>query len=397
MLKYILVFIFTISLIINKLDAQSWRFPDCMDLEVSEINFINNDTLLVTVYNQCNSCIQHQYTSLTAYLNEDTIAVEDMIASKPSPANNDEYTYTLLIKKPLQIINGLWFEMLFICDSLKHADNLVVNIPPNIILQEDRITITRDFNCNQISIDGDFTNYDIHIADEFNNIITNFTGASSPIKINTAVFDNQLHYLTIQHQQLEKVRLHKLFSPCNANVELTEISLEEAQANQFISFTIEERDILITEFKENAWPFHGKIVDTDSIEFDVNQQYPLSRAIYAFVPDDQVAPGHVETIGLEFNQVFSLNNLNMDLTKLTSNEQFRDEFIQTGSQNPMLAKFGFHQTYLIGYGQPIQITKVESVINHPDKIFVSGTFSGITEPYNVAEIFNGQFKVLIEN
>jgi len=591
MFKISTIYIITIFLIVNEANAQSWRFPDCRDLEVTEINFINIDTMLVTVYNHCDTCDQHVYTGLIAYLNEDTVAIEDVLGSKPNPANNDEYTYTLLPQKPFQISNDLWFEMAYgLCDSLKFADNLVIHIPPYIILNEDRITVNQNLSCNELYIDGDFTNYEIHISDEFNNSVANFTEAESPLKINTTAFDDQLYYLTVQHQNLENVRLRTLVTSCNneddetasapqfnlvadslilleyyydfdgewpveelllqlvenveignntyagfsapnltfngfdqnddgildynflpiryengyhyerrenrevvvlkdginlgdswsdefiyesgdtsrytfdvvafyetynefgidyenvyqiketfhfssashaqisthyyneeygiirreipyyisgtygpiifnriiTNIKSQEISLENAQSNQFISFTIGERNIKITEFKENAWPFHGKIIHTDSIEFNANMEYPVSRAIYAFVPDNQVMGNHIETFGLEFNQIFLKSDLNMDSDKLINNEQFTTEFIQIGAQNATLSNFAFHQTYVIGKGQPIQVTNVESVLDHDNMIFVTGTFNG-NMPYDIGKISNGQFKVLIEN
>jgi len=211
--KFTSICIITIFLILNEANAQSWRFPDCRDLEVSKINFINTDTLLVTVYNNCDTCDQHVYTGLIAFINEDTVAIEDILGSKPNPANNNEYTYTLLPQKPFQISNNLWFEMAYgLCDSLKFAADLVINIPPHIVLQEERITVNPNLSCNELNIDGDFGNYDIIIFDEFNNSVTNFTGADSPLKINTTAFNNQLYYLTIQHQNLEPVRLRKIIT-----------------------------------------------------------------------------------------------------------------------------------------------------------------------------------------
>jgi len=86
----------------------------------------------------------------------------------------------------------------------------------------------------------------------------------------------------------------------------------------------------------------------------------------------------------------------MDLNNVISNEQFKNQFIQVGAQNPTLSNFAFHQTYIIGNGQPFQVTKVETVIYNDNMIFVTGTFSG-SMPYDIGEISNGQFKVLIKN
>lgn len=191
-------------------------------------------------------------------------------------------------------------------------------------------------------------------------------------------------------------------------VEPSAIKLEEAKAEQFISFTIGERNIILTEFKEDAWPFHGRIVWNDSIEFDTLTEYPISRAIYASVPDDQSPPNHIETFGLEFNQIFSQNEVDVNAKKVISHETFRKEFIQDGEQNLDISTFGFHQTYLFGHAtnpSSMRVTKIEHILEHDNMIFVSGEFSGSGDfhshyglnPFNLGAISNGKFKVIIEN
>lgn len=172
------------------------------------------------------------------------------------------------------------------------------------------------------------------------------------------------------------------------------ITLEDAKSNQIITFKIGVRDIKLTEFKEDSWPFSGKIIQ-NNIEYDVYTEYPLKRSIYASIPKDQALEDNLETFGLEFNQLFSLNDLNSNLNKVIDEKQFRREFARIGEQNPLFTNFGYHQTYLIGKGERVKITNVENIIGHKNMIFVTGMFSG-NLGFNI-DITKGRFKVLIEN
>jgi len=130
MLKYFFVSLLT-SLFVTDGSSQTWRFPDCRDLEVTNMCFGLNgsDTLFVTVRNNCDTCEQNVYTGLIAYLNEDAVAVEDELYAKPSPYNNDEFEYTLLTNSQFVLSDSLRFEMVSLCDTIKYADDLVIKIP----------------------------------------------------------------------------------------------------------------------------------------------------------------------------------------------------------------------------------------------------------------------------
>jgi len=216
--KFISISIASLLLFVSDIFAQGWRFPDCRDLEITNMqyNSIAADTLFVTVKNNCDTCNQHVYTGLSAYLNEDIVALEDIIYSKPSPENNAEYIYTLLTNQPFELSTKLRFEMVAgLCDTIIYSENLTIKIPPHIIIQPDRITINPNFICKELHIEGDFANYDITIYDELNNSIADFTEADSPLKINTLSFDDLIYFLCIQHQDLEDVRLQTIIKSCN--------------------------------------------------------------------------------------------------------------------------------------------------------------------------------------
>ncbi len=200
---------------------------------------------------------------------------------------------------------------------------------------------------------------------------------------------------------------------CENEVITNEISLEEAEAAQFISFNIGERVFHLTEFKDDSWPFGNSvtsIVVTDNINFDPAVSTPVSRAIYAFIPEDQVEPDHIETFGIEFNQVFSNTDIDTNTNQVLDDEQFRTEFLATGEQDVNLTNFAFHQTYLFGYGevgnQSIQINEIQNVAENPGLILVSGQFYGGVSERSTGESFsdylggdvsNGEFTLLIEN
>ncbi len=97
-----LILLFSIS---DNIYSQSWRFPDCNDLSVTKIEFIDtqHDTLLVSVFNECDTCYQHVYTGLMAYQNNDTLAIDKELLSRPSPPNNSELNYYLIAQKNFEV------------------------------------------------------------------------------------------------------------------------------------------------------------------------------------------------------------------------------------------------------------------------------------------------------
>lgn len=202
------------------------------------------------------------------------------------------------------------------------------------------------------------------------------------------------------------------FSCENENIE-NEISLEAAEAAQFVSFNIGDRAFHLTEFKDDSWPFGNSvtsIVQNDNINFDPATSTPVSRAVYAFIPEDQLAPDHIETFGIEFNRVFSNTDVDVNTNQVLDDEQFRSEFLTEGEQDVNLSNFAFHQTYLHTYGevgnQSIQINEIQNVAGNPGLILISGEFYGglfwraTGEPFSDylgGDMSDGEFTVLLEN
>jgi|GEM_PF-2391961 len=106
---------------VTDISAQGWRFPDCRDLFITKVEVPTSaeDKLYITVTSQCDTCQQHVYTGLRVYLRADTLAVEDVLFSKPSPGNNDSHRYALTVQNLFEFTESLRVEMVAgLCDSL---------------------------------------------------------------------------------------------------------------------------------------------------------------------------------------------------------------------------------------------------------------------------------------
>jgi len=131
--KQIFLLLF-IALIIISTKIYPQRHPDCSDLEVTHIEFTNNnhDTLLVTIYNSCDSCVQHAYTGIIAYRKSDTLALTSpCLTCRLSPLNNDEQDYYVTTKTNFEISEIDKIEMVYVCDSIPFSSTL--NIDKNNI------------------------------------------------------------------------------------------------------------------------------------------------------------------------------------------------------------------------------------------------------------------------
>lgn len=119
-------------LLANSLCAQSWRYPNCGDLEITNIEMPvpGSNDLYITVFNHCDSCSQHQYTGLMAFRGSDTLATEEWLFSKPSPDNKMDYRYKLLVETPFEFSENIRVEMVGqVCDSIAYLSGLITAIP----------------------------------------------------------------------------------------------------------------------------------------------------------------------------------------------------------------------------------------------------------------------------
>lgn len=115
---------------VTDISAQGWRFPDCRDLFITkvEVPISAEDKLYITVTSQCDTCQQHVYTGLRVHLGADTLAVEDLLFSKPSPDNNAAHRYALTVQSPFEFSESLRVEMVAgLCDSLSFGTDWITS------------------------------------------------------------------------------------------------------------------------------------------------------------------------------------------------------------------------------------------------------------------------------
>ena len=126
-MKFTFLLLTIIALSINDLNAQGWRFPSCDDMTVTKIETApdNSDQLLITVYSDCDTCRMHVYLGLRVFHNQDTLAVEIGMYSKPSPDNNSDYQYHLQKNKDFEFSDITRIEMDQLCDSLSISQSVL--------------------------------------------------------------------------------------------------------------------------------------------------------------------------------------------------------------------------------------------------------------------------------
>lgn len=119
--------ILALLLAVSELTAQGWRFPNCDDWEVTDITFTNNqDSILVTVFNDCDTCYQYAYTGIRIYRNNDTLASNQYSFVEMSPDNNSALTYKVKVLIPFSIGNTIRVQMTAgICDSIPINNTLL--------------------------------------------------------------------------------------------------------------------------------------------------------------------------------------------------------------------------------------------------------------------------------
>lgn len=124
----------------KKAFQQVTDFPSCEDLKVTKMLFdqtTGKDTLYVTIYNDCDTCVQVVYTGVIVYIGEviNSIAVEDTLAidyyytSERSPDNNTERTYTAIVKKDFDLSQkNFKVGLLGVCDSIPLAPDVILGL-----------------------------------------------------------------------------------------------------------------------------------------------------------------------------------------------------------------------------------------------------------------------------
>lgn len=138
-MKNLIILISFLLLMVNA-PAQVPHSPSCEDLKVTKMQFdktTGNDTLYVSVYNDCDTCYQAVYTGVIVYRGEviNSIAVEDTLAidyyytSERSPDNNTERTYTAIVKKDFDLsLKNFKVGLFGVCDSIPLSPDVILGV-----------------------------------------------------------------------------------------------------------------------------------------------------------------------------------------------------------------------------------------------------------------------------
>ncbi len=72
------------------IQAQSWRFPDCSELEVValERSSENTNETRITVYNDCENCSKHVYTGMKIYIDDELVALDKSFETEADSAGD---------------------------------------------------------------------------------------------------------------------------------------------------------------------------------------------------------------------------------------------------------------------------------------------------------------------
>ena len=140
-----LIILISFSTLIVTAPAQVVYSPSCENLTITKMQFdqtTGKDTLYITVYNDCDTCIQAVYTGIIVYRGEviNSIAVEDTLAidyyytSEFTPENNAERTYTAIVKKDFVLFQkNFKVGLVGVCDSIPLSPDIILS------LKEERI------------------------------------------------------------------------------------------------------------------------------------------------------------------------------------------------------------------------------------------------------------------
>ncbi|GAB1450633.1 hypothetical protein MASR2M47_06890 [Draconibacterium sp.] len=134
-----LIILILFSVLTVSASAQPAYFPSCNDLEITKMQFdktTGNDTLYVTVYNDCDTCNQAVYTGIIVYRGkfislsgvEDTLAIDINYGTEWTPENNSVRTYTAIVKKHFDLKKDFKVGLLGVCDSIPLSPDVILGL-----------------------------------------------------------------------------------------------------------------------------------------------------------------------------------------------------------------------------------------------------------------------------
>jgi hypothetical protein len=135
-----LIILVSFTLLMITAQAQVDYSTNCKYFEITKMQFdqtTGKDTLYVTVYNDCDSCVQNVYTGIIVYRGEfisltvveDTLAIDRYWTSELTPENNAERTYTAIVKKDFDLSQkNFKVGLLAACDSIPLSPDIILGL-----------------------------------------------------------------------------------------------------------------------------------------------------------------------------------------------------------------------------------------------------------------------------
>ncbi len=147
-----LVILISFSLLMINAPAQVDYSTNCKYFEITKIQFdqtTGKDTLYVTVYNDCDSCVQNVYTGIIVYRGkfieistvEDTLAIDIKYSTELTPGNNAERTYTAIVKKDFNLSQSFKVGLLGVCDSIPLSPNVILGLKEESIKDKKKVLL----------------------------------------------------------------------------------------------------------------------------------------------------------------------------------------------------------------------------------------------------------------
>ena len=231
-------------------------------------------------------------------------------------------------------------------------------------------------------------------SSSYNNY-SSFIHSSSSENLSTPYYSSIVYEDTSKSSPLD-------YSSSSDSILHNHLTLENALKEQFISFDVPEnmydsnhniyRARHITELKQ-VGSNHSAHYFNDAAYIDTTTHKYLTIEIQGTIPVDQMDTNHWEWFMIHFRQPFLKSEINPTLS------------FKVGKISTSINSFNFFQSYLWAQNMKeestIEITEVQKIIDHTDKVFITGRFSGsltwvaMNEKYMDLDIRNGEFKMLI--
>jgi len=66
---------------------------------------------------------------------------------------------------------------------------------------------------DKITLDGDFTDFTIQVFNETGQMITDYTGTSSPLSIDLNGLGSGIYFISVAHKTMANLKVYKIIKP----------------------------------------------------------------------------------------------------------------------------------------------------------------------------------------